>query len=115
MKDLSRHVRNHQMWKDCGKHGPITLDKPINEIIKNLGSTLFPKPAYVLEDAVYKPEPLPEKPPLWNTPVIIREMKTAIHKNKTKSAPGPNGVTGSMLRNLPIEAKQTLQMWFNNI
>ncbi|XP_029826911.3 uncharacterized protein LOC115312129 [Ixodes scapularis] len=93
----------------------LALDKPLEDVLEDMGKAFFPQPSTTPNAAIYTLEQAPKDPPPWNTPITRWELETAIDQGRIKSAPGPDGITASMLRNLPEEGKQQVLRWFNHM
>ncbi|KAG0445666.1 hypothetical protein HPB47_023495 [Ixodes persulcatus] len=86
----------------------------MKEILEELGSVFFPQPPNPPNQTIYSPGPS-DGPADEDMPLTSWELDAAITQSNAKSAPGQDGVTTSMLRNAPQEAREAMLQWFNDI
>ncbi|KAG0411652.1 hypothetical protein HPB47_011219, partial [Ixodes persulcatus] len=84
------------------------------EFEEEAANTFFPQPARTPPASIYEPEPVNETNEL-ETPFTPAELHTALEQVRVQSAPGKDGVTWTMLWNLPAQEKETLLDTVNEI
>lgn len=92
----------------------LTQGMSHEEFEEEAANTFFPQPARTPPASIYEPEPVNETNEL-ETPFTPAELHTALEQVRGQSAPGKDGVTWTMLRNLPAQKKETLLDTVNEI
>ncbi|KAM7311176.1 hypothetical protein ISCGN_008083 [Ixodes scapularis] len=112
----SRALMGKKKSKTASQTLALQLGLTGPELANLAGDAFFPQPATqpVLKDPVYSPEIVVPNHGM-DRPFSLGELNWAIHKSKTRSAPGPDNVTPATLRNLPDETRLQLLDWINAI
>ncbi|KAM7296074.1 hypothetical protein ISCGN_021271 [Ixodes scapularis] len=112
----SRALMGKKKSKTASQTLALQLGLTGPELANLAGDAFFPQPATqpVLKDLVYSPEIVVPNHGM-DRPFSLGELNWAIHKSKTRSAPGPDNVTPATLRNLPDETRLQLLDWINAI
>ncbi|KAM7290016.1 hypothetical protein ISCGN_030144 [Ixodes scapularis] len=112
----SRALMGKKKSKTASQTLALQLGLSGPELANLTGDAFFPQPATqpVLKDPVYSPEIVVPNHGM-DRPFSLGELNWAIHKSKTRSAPGPDNVTPATLRNLPDETRLQLLDWINAI
>lgn len=103
------------LGKKKGKNTASNLALKLNitevELAQKLGETFFPQPQQQRKETI----DVGESREGQDLPFTREELDYAIKKAKKGTAPGTDGITTAMLKNLPEEAKRALLRYFNEI
>ncbi|KAM7289011.1 uncharacterized protein ISCGN_029148 [Ixodes scapularis] len=94
----------------------LKMDKPEKDLAEMAGELFFPQPPLDATDG-FKPymiEMLAPDPGM-DSPFTPGELEAALHVGKAHTAPGPDKVTMTMLRNLPDQSKEEYLKEINNV
>ncbi|XP_077558174.1 uncharacterized protein LOC144173782 [Haemaphysalis longicornis] len=103
--------------KTAGQNIALRLGITETDLAIQAGQLFFPQPPLgVNPRAPFLPRTTPpEMNTSLNDPFTMAELLSALQETKITSAPGPDGITYSALRNLPEAHKEQLLDWFNAI
>lgn len=109
-------VSNAMLGKSKGGNTAPNLalaqGKEVKQILDEIGDVFFPQPTTSPDPKIYEPEESTDEE--YEVDFTPWEMEAAIEKGNERSAAGPDGVTNSMLKNLPEAAKRNLLKLINN-
>ncbi|KAM7308669.1 hypothetical protein ISCGN_012303 [Ixodes scapularis] len=97
--------------KNTGRNLALKLNMSEEELAKKLGETFFPQPDDWTPLLIEHTEERKEQ----DVKFSIEELNYAISRAKKGTAPGEDGVTPAMLKNLPDEGKHALLDHYNRI
>lgn len=80
-----------------------------------MGDIFFPQPTTKPEAIIYHPTHSGPADKPEDLPFTEWELGAAIQQCRSKSAPGEDGITVSMLRNAPLATRLVILKWFNEI
>ncbi|KAM7315877.1 hypothetical protein ISCGN_005660 [Ixodes scapularis] len=100
--------------KNTGSNLALRLNITEEELAKAAGESFFPQPAKEPPDTCYAPEPINALIP-EDSPFTMGELLDALAKAKSNTAPGPDHITITALRNLPDEEMRELLDKYNEI
>ncbi|KAM7301830.1 hypothetical protein ISCGN_017347 [Ixodes scapularis] len=92
----------------------LTQGMSHEEFEEEAANIFFPQPTRNPPASIYEPEPVDETNEL-ETPFTPAELHTALEQVRVQSAPGKDGITWTMLRNLSAQEKDTLLDTVNEI
>lgn len=125
-ESFNEHTSITRMWSICNsmlgkkKEWGITSNialrsnKTLEEVLEETGPLFFPQPATKPNAIIYTPTVV-EDQHHYNCDFTVWELEAAIANGRTRSAPGPDQITNSMLKNLPECARAALLEQINII
>ncbi|XP_042142358.1 uncharacterized protein LOC121833283 [Ixodes scapularis] len=123
-EEFNERTSLRRMWAVCnamlgkskgGNTAPnmaLAQGKEITQILDEIGDVFFPQPATSPDPKIYEPEE--SKAEEYEADFTMWEMEAAIDRGNERSAAGPDGITNSMLKNLPEVVKHNLLKSINN-
>lgn len=124
---FDRHTNMGDVWRTFdsmyGKKkgiSPVPViallsNEKIEDILNKLGEVFFPQPQKKPDPGIYQRQHTGPSQNPEDLPFTEWELDAAIKQCRTKSAPGPDGVTVPMLRNAPDPTRKAMLAWFNRI